>query len=1851
MSVDALRYFPTSEGTRWTAGTAAQNATGPASSGEAIVVNAGDATTAVLITGARFYDPVGGQTLTAKLWESNTTERASSVQIVTPATPGYVEIPFRVPYWCQNGSTYVIAVHTPAGFTHSYAVVTNQWTTAPTPVTVGPITAVSGSAGRFGNNTTACPTSTSASFRRVDAMFQTMTKPSASNTGVPSGTTLTAQSGNITVTVAGTIVQNLDLQGKVIIKAANVTVRRCRIKGIAGGDQGADGLVDCRDAAAIGTLVEDCELAPTTPSYMWNSVMGHDVTVRRCNMYGTTDSVGIYNTNAPGQPITSVVEDSYMHDYVWWANDPYQTDGTHNDGLEIQGGTDLVMRRNNIDWQMDATKGDGASRPSTAPWGQGFVEAPNVPGNMPINNVRIVNNWLDGGGATVAANQIPDGMTSFTFGAIANNRIGRNQKDYGNGSKYPIRVRVGIFFTEPLESNRWMDTNAAMANGRNTGIRYDGVVPASSFTSTTGGLAAAFTDTSSQFPTSWAWDFGDGTTSTLQNPTKTYTAAGTYTVTLIATNQVGAGSTATNSVTVSGGAATTYPATGKASAVSTTSANTTRVLAMTGSATAVSTAVGSTTPPRIKVVSRSGSRLMIDGQLQRWVGGNFYDGILTDNNGQACSITPIETVRSVLNAMRAKGFNEVRVLTMLISFGNPNTLHPTLDGPINPAVKAATDRFLFEAAERGISVTATAVEHTNAYKYCGTDTLFAQLVLGAGATRDDFYTNATVIAKQRQILQSDLNLVNDLTGRTWRQEIAVLEEGNELYYAPKSWALPNRAWIKSQWPDLLVFDGTSASGMDVPGWSLTDPNTDGGGIHAYENEDGVAADDDWAQLPAPLVRNMRALRRANKIGYLGEWSWLPTSGRDRAAYIAAIEQECEADSFWCVTGPDTYTHNDSFQLRIDQPENATQAAGLQALSEHAGRMTTTQAPDAPAQAWSDQFTGTSGDPLNPLLWSTYVNAGDSVTIQGNRARFAMSANGGYSDQAAIASQAPAVTDQVTRFEWTPSAVAGAEMYLVHTLRAQSRDRTHDYVEAYRLEIDNQNGTYSITYRLNGASTLIQSGLSLPYWVAGQATSFEWSIVGTAMELRVWSTATSSRPSTTADTVAGKRQMWAWTTSQLTKPGYSGVTVNGGNAAVARTVDLDNWSMNVVPALVATGLAAATSLVGGNATQLMAARGTGASTSSTSAPARQTMAATGSSSAASSTAATGGVQMPVTGSAASVSTTRADSSGAVPAYGQAAAVSATSGSVTMTQALTGRAAAVSTAAGAVTGALQVGGRAAATSAATAVVGILMPATGSAASTSSTQANTTPSGGAVGGTAAASSTTVGNLSQGQAVGGTAAASSTTVGESSLTRGMEGDAEAVSTTAGSPALIMAATGQAIGVGGASGEFDTGLQDGYGVDGYGEGGTGYGAPPQELGIAGSATAVSLTDADPVLLLAATGAATATSGTSASAGRTFAVSGTAASVSSTSADSTLYQAVTYQVGGQALSVSTTTANATRTLALSGAATAIAATSGATTQVYQVGGTAAATSRTAADYTTQGATTFAVEGSAAAVSSTGGNTRQTYTVGGSAAAASATAASYWWTFGVTGRAASTSTTNGEATQTIAVNYTAESVATSVATTRAEVTLTMAATGAARGESLVQGDDDWTLRVTGSAAAVSSVRSDLTRILPVEGTAESDSLTRLDPNPGVATVYQVQGRATAISSTTAMADLVQPESVTLPYLIVGTPRGHIYLGDRVGRPELRRHAAQLRTTDRDYISWPIWGAAEGEVMMVQVEGNPDWHEVLVRKGAAVGYFAGPNHPNPGSAIVVPRTASCVLEWRSRSGAVRVSRRAGFIELID
>jgi PKD repeat protein len=76
-------------------------------------------------------------------------------------------------------------------------------------------------------------------------------------------------------------------------------------------------------------------------------------------------------------------------------------------------------------------------------------------------------------------------------------------------------------------------------------------IPAAGFSAapTTGKvpLVVKFTDKSTKMPTSWKWNFGDGTISIARNPTHKYTRAGKYTVSLTVKNEAGS-----NTKTVAG---------------------------------------------------------------------------------------------------------------------------------------------------------------------------------------------------------------------------------------------------------------------------------------------------------------------------------------------------------------------------------------------------------------------------------------------------------------------------------------------------------------------------------------------------------------------------------------------------------------------------------------------------------------------------------------------------------------------------------------------------------------------------------------------------------------------------------------------------------------------------------------------------------------------------------------------------------------------------------------------------------------------------------------------------------------------------------------------------------------------------------------------------------------------------------------------------------------------------------------------------------------------------------------------------------------------------------------------------
>ncbi len=85
-----------------------------------------------------------------------------------------------------------------------------------------------------------------------------------------------------------------------------------------------------------------------------------------------------------------------------------------------------------------------------------------------------------------------------------------------------------------------------------------GQAPQAIFTNTNNGLNVSFNNTSIG-ASSWLWNFGDGSSSTQQNPTHTYANPGTYTVCLISSNSFCSSNSSCNSLTVVSGSPSNPP--------------------------------------------------------------------------------------------------------------------------------------------------------------------------------------------------------------------------------------------------------------------------------------------------------------------------------------------------------------------------------------------------------------------------------------------------------------------------------------------------------------------------------------------------------------------------------------------------------------------------------------------------------------------------------------------------------------------------------------------------------------------------------------------------------------------------------------------------------------------------------------------------------------------------------------------------------------------------------------------------------------------------------------------------------------------------------------------------------------------------------------------------------------------------------------------------------------------------------------------------------------------------------------------------------------------------------------------
>jgi hypothetical protein len=228
--------------------------------------------------------------------------------------------------------------------------------------------------------------------------------PGPDNTGVPAGTAL-RPSGSVTVTEDGAVVDGLDVDGCIVVRADDVTIRNSRIR--CSNPKTANAVQVGDDAT--GLVIEDTEIDGMGTADI--GVGSNDYTLRRVQITGTNDGARL------GDDV--VVEGSWIHDMTRQA-------ALHPDCLQATQGRNITIRGNTLDVYA---RGSGDLNNAAVMLGS-------ETGKRRLEHVLVEGNWLNGGNYTVNVRQ----------DATLDDVVFRNNV-YGPDSRYgPAQAPAGVVF-------------------------------------------------------------------------------------------------------------------------------------------------------------------------------------------------------------------------------------------------------------------------------------------------------------------------------------------------------------------------------------------------------------------------------------------------------------------------------------------------------------------------------------------------------------------------------------------------------------------------------------------------------------------------------------------------------------------------------------------------------------------------------------------------------------------------------------------------------------------------------------------------------------------------------------------------------------------------------------------------------------------------------------------------------------------------------------------------------------------------------------------------------------------------------------------------------------------------------------------------------------------------------------------------------------------------------------------------------------------------------------------------------------------------------------------------------------
>jgi len=296
-------------------------------------------------------------------------------------------------------------------------------------------------------------------------------------------------------------------------------------------------------------------------------------------------------------------------------------------------------------------------------------------------------------------------------------------------------------------------------------------------------------------------------------------------------------------------------------------------------------------------VTRSGSRLMLNGKPFRFAGANLDNvNLASDRFSLIVSITgkidayyPSKfAIDNAFETLRKMGGTVARVYSAGTQ-GSPLAIEPSL-GVFNEEALKQLDYVIKSAGDHGVRLDLVLVSQQD--YYVGGRDVFSHWRDGVS------FFDEPVVSDFEQFIRAVLTRVNSYTGVAYKDDPVIFawENDNEISDPPITWDNRICSYIKKLDPNHLVINGNAMPILTFSPERLVEPDADIYVAHYYQH---------WKQ-PWNLATDASLVTKAGKVFMVEEFGWDRTNLTvdELKANLAAVEKnpQVAGDMFWALRG-------------------------------------------------------------------------------------------------------------------------------------------------------------------------------------------------------------------------------------------------------------------------------------------------------------------------------------------------------------------------------------------------------------------------------------------------------------------------------------------------------------------------------------------------------------------------------------------------------------------------------------------------------------------------------------------------------------------------------------------------------------------------------------------------------------------------------------------------------------------------------------------------------------------------------------------------------------------------------------